>query len=161
MSLLTVLEELGNKINTRYEYVNGGGCAIVACALVKSLRKHPEVTNVQVVAHRHTGRHYDAGKIRNNKGFSNTWSYWRKYSVNNHHILAKFTYEGATYLVDSNQVIRFKRDSRKLSLNLPLKEFTELADSSESWNPMFNRDQIRGIRSMITRSINNEIKAMI
>jgi len=153
MSLLDTLTALGDKIQRRYHYVNQGGCCIVAAAIANHLSDI--VPTRIVVLDRFDYDIKDIKQNNNNKKLSIN-EYCRNRVFFNH-VVVEFDYDGKQWTVDSTGVYITNQyyDVNRYGdphYGFTVNEAYHLANQSD-WNPIFDRDQIPGIRQMIGKHL--------
>lgn len=156
MDLLSKLEVFGRTVKRRYPYINCGGCAVYASALIQSLTEmgigaHAAVCNEDSTLEDIKFNSIDeirSGKPRNARQ-------WNHVGLDFDHVITEFLYEGKMYLCDSD-IIQTSCDSfdgyTVLDGRLDPEEIILVAnDADGDWNHQFNRKLIPEIHQLFKR----------
>lgn len=144
-TVIIALNEIGNKIATRFELINRGGCCVYA-ALIASHLSSLVPLRIKVVGETDNE---PIDKIRKLVTM-NTPREWNKKGLEFHHVIIEFDFEQNTYHYDTLGVkLASKSGWRLIPGSLTCDEATELASHRQGWNTAFDRDDISGITEII------------
>lgn len=153
-SFLEKLHKFALQINFDFYNVSYGGCACVAVAFAKQLKKHFPVKILIANYDWLTKKNQDISKIRK-KLNTNTHSEWNDNGVAFAHVLVEFEYEGKLYQLDTDEGV-IPRTTHTLDGQYPilkghmsLEDAEELATNVDGWNYKFDRSQLPDIYKAI------------
>ena len=160
MNLIDQLRVLGKQINNNFNYVNCGGCAVIASIVGTYLREigiEPRI----VVGDDHEDDGTSVDEIRNQIK-KNTIKEWNKNGLHFGHVAIEFDYNGERWQFDTDDTAHpdgYVDTYMRYEGYLSLEEVTEIAldTSGDGWNWMFNRDQIPHIHKMVFDFFNTNL----
>jgi len=147
MDLISVLSDIGRKINKFIDSPNFGGCAVIAAAVGQELQKYTEVEII--VRDGWHGNSADLNEIRNNLApeMKTHVFNWNEMGVVFGHVLVKFKHGDTWKVFDSDNIVDFNEHDY-CSGHITVEEAQAIASCEEGWNPTFRRHQIPRIRTI-------------
>ncbi len=161
MKLLAELTGLGNRMMERFPYLNCGGCAVYASAIVQALHTrgieaYARVCNTTATKYWGNARTVEYAK-QHNKGLSNSTD-WNMAGVRFDHVVVEFVYEGKSYLYDSDWLINAGPTFDKMDVmegRLTKEEIIAIANDDEGdWNKMFERRFVGKVKKYVKLEMN-------
>lgn len=145
-NVIVALNEIGNKIATRFENINRGGCCVYASLIASHLSSLVPL-RIKVVGETYNDTIDNIRKLVT----MNTPHEWNKKGLEFNHVIIEFDFGQNTYHYDTSGVqLASESGWRLIPGSLTCAEATELASHRKGWNTAFDRDNISGINEIIT-----------
>jgi len=146
LNLVKALERVAHQISKKIEYPNYGGCAVIAAVVGKAVSHH---TQVQVLVQNSCER-ADIRQVRNTISDPFDKLSWEIGGVDFRHVLLKIKIDGAWKVFDSDGFTSYKSTDYNLG-TMTVEEAAAVA-AEDSWNWMFDRDQIPMIEEIVEKA---------
>jgi hypothetical protein len=150
-----------NKLNDRYHYINFGGCCVIASYMADQLHKLGIPVRIVVAESLWATSYFPhIDKVRRKLNNTvNTARDWNSKGIEFGHVVVEVKINNLWHILDTEHGCLpskeyWKRTPRRpFGGYLTLHEARFLAGRGDGWNPSFDRDQIKGIKQMISKYI--------
>ena len=149
------IHEVLQGIENTYDYVNCGGCGVIASSVGQILST---ITEVRIVVGAYD---YNVKKqalsfleikqqLMDNLITNPSINDWEYLGVSFNHVWVEFLWEGEWYSMDTENIKQgtkhFHGRWDAYTEYLSIKDITQLSNNTDGWNCMFDRDQIPSIK---------------
>lgn len=162
-NLTNTLNSLADNVGREIEYLNSGGCGVIAAFVGEYLKNVEGISQVRVLNASGVTEHVDITEIRKSipRGQKDNIDQWydnAPYGIFNH-LLISFCYEGTRYVFDGYEGVMPWNQYKQLTSwcyrskgSFTIDEIKKLSvDSGKGWNDCFDRNQIPKIRKLAKR----------
>lgn len=154
-ALLAALEKIGDRIHAEVPYVNHGGCAIVAAAVARRIKRLGLPVDIAT-----GGYHYTkpAAVVRERVADPTDPYEWDRAGLGRGHLAVRFPLGDMAYTWDTNG---FAPDDEpvlggsewekngEFGTGLTIEECTAMVRRKRGWNPTFDRRHVPTIRRIV------------
>jgi hypothetical protein len=155
MDLIERLNKAGEEVQTKFRFINYGGCCVYATMIVRELKKHGiEAVGIATGGYLSNDKTIDEvrGKVKNN-----SVSEWNRNGISFHHVAVEFVINGRIYHYDTNGVRPAHRDLTGFPIYEGRFNFAEMRELSKQrnlcWNTRFDRWDIPAIRRIVKKHL--------
>jgi hypothetical protein len=145
------------KLQTQYSYINFGGCCVIASCLADQLHKVGVPVRIVVSESIWAGELPTINEARKRlKKENNTTRDWNLGGVYFGHVVAEVKVNKRWHILDTDcgcipsAEYWADRPLKPFKGYLTLDEARFLAGRKDGWNPTFEREQIKGIKQMVS-----------
>lgn len=162
MSIIDKLKVIAQELNDNIEYINQGGCGVVASIITETISS---LVPTRIVAL----THYDPKNIDevrtdiHENGLMHSNDAWYRRGIDFGHVMVEVDVDGKTFMVDSRGVHENTdydtRYGNKHHGYFTLDEMKRMANDPDHWNRRFKREQIPFIESIVKKQFQDMLDA--